>query len=699
MAALPALAFSRTAYDFIGWALAVDGEVKFADKAEVENLATEQGATVTIYAKWKPIIYPITYDLAGGQLAEGVTNPAEYTVETADFTLTKPTRRGYTFEGWTGTGLTEATKDLTIATGNYGERQYTATWKVIIYDIKYDLAGGTVSEGANPATYTVESDAITLVNPTRTGYDFMGWTGTDLTEATMEVTIPASSIGNREFTATWKPIVYPITYDLAGGSVADDANPATYTIESADFTLTNPTRLGYTFLGWTGTDLTEASKEVKVTTGHWGERTYTATWEPNPYKVAFDANNGTGEMAAQNFVYDTEQALTQNAFTRTGYTFEGWNSKADGTGTPYEDKQSVKNLTAERDAVVTMYAQWKVIVYSITYDLAGGSLATENPTEYTIETSDFTLVNPTRTGYEFAGWTGTDLSTATQTVTIAKGTTEDRSYTATWTPIVYNIEYDLAGGAVATENPATYTVESAAITLVNPTREGHTFKGWTGTDLTEATESVTIAAGSIGDRKYTATWQVNQYTITFDTDGGSTIDPLTQDFGSTVTAPADPTREGYTFKGWSPELPATMPANDMTVKAQWEIIVYKVTIADAENGTVEASTLAPEYGSDVVLTITPDRYHLLESLTVNGENVTDKVVDGKYTVTAVKADVTVVAVFVQDPTTVGINAANMAWQPGVVYDLRGRKVADEFNPKRLPAGVYIVNGNKVVVKK
>ena len=470
MAALPALAFSRTAYDFIGWALAVDGEVKFADKAEVENLATEQGATVTIYAKWKPIIYPITYDLAGGQLAEGVTNPAEYTVETADFTLTKPTRRGYTFEGWTGTGLTEATKDLTIATGNYGERQYTATWKVIIYDIKYDLAGGTVTEGANPATYTVESDAITLVNPTRTGYDFMGWTGTDLTEATMEVTIPASSIGNREFTATWKPIVYDITYELAGG-------------------------------------------------------------------------------------------------------------------------------------------------------------------------------------------------------------------------------------AVATENPATYTVESAAITLVNPTREGHTFKGWTGTDLTEATESVTIAAGSIGDRKYTATWQVNQYTITFDTDGGSTIDPLTQDFGSTVTAPADPTREGYTFKGWSPELPATMPANDMTVKAQWEIIVYKVTIADAENGTVEASTLAPEYGSDVVLTITPDRYHLLESLTVNGENVTDKVVDGKYTVTAVKADVSVVAVFVQDPTTVGINAANMAWQPGVVYDLRGRKVADEFNPKRLPAGVYIVNGNKVVVKK
>ena len=94
-------------------------------------------------------------------------------------------------------------------------------------------------------------------------------------------------------------------------------------------------------------------------------------------------------------------------------------------------------------------------------------------------------------------------------VTIAKGSTGDRSYTATWTPIVYNITYDLAGGALAQgdTNPATYTIESEAITLKNPTREGYDFVGWIGTDLIEATMVVTIAQGSMGNRSYTATWK------------------------------------------------------------------------------------------------------------------------------------------------------------------------------------------------
>ena len=94
-------------------------------------------------------------------------------------------------------------------------------------------------------------------------------------------------------------------------------------------------------------------------------------------------------------------------------------------------------------------------------------------------------------------------------VTIAKGSTGDRSYTATWTPITYTISYDLAGGALAQgdTNPATYTIESDAITLKNPTREGYDFTGWTGTGLTEATMVVTIAKGSIGNRTYTATWE------------------------------------------------------------------------------------------------------------------------------------------------------------------------------------------------
>ena len=317
--------------------------------------------------------------------------------------------------------------------------EYVATFAPITYNLTYDLAGGKLADdSANPATFNIESDNFTLVNPTRTGYDFMGWTGTGLSEATKTLTIAKGSTENRKYTATWKAITYNLTYDLADGTLADGkTNPATYTIESDNFTLVNPERTGYSFKGWTGTELTEATQTVTITKGSIGNRSFTATWTPNPYKVTFDANQGTGTMAQQDFIYDTQQALTANAFTRTGYAFDGWNSKADGSGTPYTDKQTVKNLTAQRDAVVKLYAQWKPITYTISYDLAGGTLADGeiNPTEYNIESVAITLKNPTREGYEFSGWIGTGLEEATMEVTIAAGSTENRSYTATWTDI------------------------------------------------------------------------------------------------------------------------------------------------------------------------------------------------------------------------------------------------------------------------
>ena len=333
---------TKPAYVLAGW----DPEVP----------ATVPSANMIFKAVWEPEAFAITYDLAGGQMAEGETNPTTYTIESDAITLKNPVRAGYDFAGWTGTGLTEATMEVTIVKGSTGARSYTATWTIIPYSIEYDLAGGALPEGkTNPATYNVESDAITLNNPVRTGYDFAGWTGTGLTEATMEVTIAKGSTGDRSYTATWTPTVYTLTYDLAGGQMAQgDTNPATYTIESDAITLKNPTREGYTFAGWIGTDLTAATMEVTIAKGSTGDRSYTATWTP--------------------------------------------------------------------------------ITYKITYDLAGGALAQgeTNPATYTIESDAITLKNPTREGYDFAGWTGTGLTEATMEVTIAKGSTGDRSYTATW---------------------------------------------------------------------------------------------------------------------------------------------------------------------------------------------------------------------------------------------------------------------------
>jgi uncharacterized repeat protein (TIGR02543 family) len=302
--------------------------------------------------------YTLTYNLAGG--TAGVpTNRSTYTVETANFTLSNPTRTGYTFAGWTGTGLTEATTTVTVAHGSVGNRTYTATWSTVGYSITYSGGDevdfmGLLDPEEFPTSYTTETATFVIGDPGDVeGYDFAGWTGTGLTEPSMTVSIPLGSTGNRTYTATWTTVPYQISYILDGGTAGTPANPASYSVETADFTLTNPTKEGYDFAGWTGADLEEATTTVTIEQGSTGHRVYTATWTPT--------------------------------------------------------------------------------TYTLNYILDGGTFALPgNPMSYTIESSDITLLNPTRGTDTFGGWNGTDLELPTMSVTIPQGSIGDRTYTAIW---------------------------------------------------------------------------------------------------------------------------------------------------------------------------------------------------------------------------------------------------------------------------
>ena len=530
---------------------------KWSDDTTVNPYVFTVNNAVSLTATFVPIVYNLTYDLAGGALPEGKTNPADFTIETEDITLVNPERVGYTFTGWTGTGLEAATMEVKIAKGSTGDRSYTATWTPITYTIAYDLAGGALPEGkTNPESYNIESDAITLNNPERVGYTFAGWTGTGLETATMEVTIAKGSTGDRSFTATWTPITYTITYDLAGGALPEGkTNPESFTIESEDIILNNPVRTGYDFAGWTGTGLTEATMEVKIAKGSVENRSYTATWTPTTYTLTYDLAGGAlpeGKTNPETYNIESE-AITLNNPVRDGYTFAGW------TGTGLTEATMEVTIAKGSTGARSYTATWTPITYTLTYDLASGALpeGKTNPATYTIESEDITLVNPERVGYTFAGWTGTGLEAATVEVKIAKGSTGDRSYTATWTPTVYTLTYDLAGGVLAEGevNPATYTIESDAITLINPTREGYEFAGWIGTGLETATVNVTIAKGSTGDRSYTATWTPITYTISYDLAGGALAqgdtNPATYTIESDAITLKNPTREGYDFTGWT----------------------------------------------------------------------------------------------------------------------------------------------------
>ncbi len=161
---------------------------------------------------------------------------------------------------------------------------------------------------------------------------------------------------------------------------------------------------------------------------------------------------------------------------------------------------------------------------------------------------------PSRQGYQFTDWylddTKYDFNTAV---------TKDMTLTAKWTANSYTITFDTGGGSAIA--PITQDYGTQITAPADPTREGYTFIGW---------DKAIPATMPAGDMTVTAQWRINQYTITFDTDGGSAIAPITQEYGTQITAPADPTREGYTFIGWDKAIPATMPAESITITAQWK---------------------------------------------------------------------------------------------------------------------------------
>ena len=327
---------------------------------------------------------------------------------------------------------------------------------------------------------------------------------------------------------------YTVTYDgngNTGGSVPTDnthyANDGTGTVTALGNT-GNLVRTGYSFAGWnTAADGSGTNYAANATFTIYDNVTLYAQWTPITYTVRFHKNDGSGVFTDQTFTYNAEQALATNAFTRDGYQYLGWSTTTDGA-VAYTDGQSVTNLANVQDAVVNLYAKWTEL-YTITYNLDGGTVATPNPTTYTALSDAITLTNPTRYGYTFAGWMGTDISGTAMTVIIAHGSTGNRAYTATWTLNTYTITYDLGGGSVTTDNPTSYTVESGLITLVNPNRVGYTFAGWTGTGLNEPAMTVTIAAGSTGNRKYTATWAARQLTLTDNAGNGNAINTAAGD--------------------------------------------------------------------------------------------------------------------------------------------------------------------------
>ena len=416
------------------------------------------------------------------------------------------TRAGYTQVGWSTVDGGEKVYGFEdVYTQNEALTLYPV-WNTNKYTITFDTNGG--SEIA-PITQDYGTEITAPDNPTRKGYTFKGW------DKEIPETMPAENITVK---AQWEINQYTIAFDTNGGS---EIAPITQDYGTEITAPDNPTRKGYTFKGW--------DKEIPETMPA-ENITVKAQWEINQYTITFDTNGGS-EIAPITQDYGTEITAPDNP-TRKGYTFKGW------------DKEIPETMPAEN---ITVKAQWKINQYTITFDTNGGSEIAPITQDYGTEIT--APDNPTRKGYTFKGWDKEIPETMPA---------ENITVKAQWKINQYTITFDTNGGSEIAPITQDYGTEITAPD--NPTRKGYTFKGWD-KEIPETmpAENITVKAQ----------WKINQYTITFDTNGGSEIAPITQDYGTKITVPDNPTRKGYTFKGWDKEIPETMPAENITITARW----------------------------------------------------------------------------------------------------------------------------------
>ena len=418
--------------------------------------------------------------------------------------------------------------------------------------VSFNANGGSVDKDSKTVYkgWNYEKDkAYTygkLPTPVRKGYTFDGW----YTEKTEGINILSTTKVKKIYTlyAHWTKIKYKITYELNGG-INNEDNPTKYKVTSV-ITFKKPTKKGYIFKGWYKDS--EFKKEItSISKGTTGNKKLYAKWKAVRYVIQFDKNGGTGTMKnSPTLKYSTSYTLPKVKFTRKGYSFVGWNTKKDGTGTSFDNKAVVKKLTTKNNKTVILYARWSKIKYDINYYLDGGTNNELNPSYYKI-TDTIVLSNPTKDGYNFKGWYK-DSEFKTKSNTIEKGSTGVKDFYAKWEKKILNITYELNGGVNNNDNINTFTIEDE-VALYEPTRDFYTFDGWyIEEELENRIEKIEI--GTSSDIVLYAKWIPVNYNIVYHLNGGINNEQnvSTYTIEDEITF-YEPTKEGYSFYGWYSE--------------------------------------------------------------------------------------------------------------------------------------------------
>ncbi len=601
---------SREGYEFAGWYAdaALTQEVNFVG----ENAPTAPAKTVSYYAKWQGVENTVTFATNGGSAVDSKSGITGETIEAPDV----PSRTGYVFAGWYSDQ--NCTKQWNFDEDTVpGAMTLYAGWTPAQYTVTFNANGGTVKTASKSVTYTEVYGE--LPTPTRQGYDFLGWFTAQTDGAQVREDDRVTITAGQTLYAHWTEGAVNYTVKHYQQNIEDNK----YTEVEADrqtlsgITGQTTAAAAKTYTGFTAQAVTQQTIKADGSTVveiYYDRLTYTVTWM-----------NGTETLRTDTVRYGGGIAYTGTMPTKTetGHTctFTGWNAEPDGSGAARTDSVTVTGN-------VIWYAQFRSTpnTYTISYERVPSGVDNPNPASYTYGDT-VTLKALSKTGYTFGGWYTNNAFYGSPVTEISATDTDNKTFYALWTANTYTVTLDANGGDV-TPDSMTVTYNGNYSGLPTLTRTGYTFNGWftaaEGGQQVTASTKVQITA----DQTLCAHWTVKSYTITFNTDGGSAVDPITQDYGTAIVKPADPTRTGYTFTGWNEPIPATMPAENLTITARWTANTYTVTFT-VYGGTLTGDatkkvTYGQTYGKLPTATPSDDNMVFLGWFTgtVGGEKVT-----------------------------------------------------------------------------
>lgn len=586
--------FTYTGKTFTGWNTQPGGGgTSYSDGQSVKNLVESNGGEITLYAQWGTNVYTVTFmdGKTGGRISTATANYGSSVTPPA-----YPTHPGYTPTGW-DKSTANVTQNMTV-TVNYRPNRYKihfdgnatgVTGSMTDMDMEYDKAKN------------LTTNAFALA-----GHSWLSWntaangSGKTYSNGQSVNNLTETDGGTVTLYAQWSTNSYTVTF-------VDGHNGKTIKQESVNY-------------GGAAT-APDAPKHEGYTSTHWDKRfdnvtsniTVTLEYIANEYVINFDGNGATGgNMQPLQMQYDKEKNLTANAFTREGYTWTGWNTKAGGNGTGYTDKQAVRNLTSENNGSVTLYAQWTPIAYRIQFD--------KNLTDATGETASMGMTfdvakNLTENGFtspssKFNCWnskpdgSGQAYANGQSVKNLTKAPNDVVTLYAQWNTNSYTVKF-IDGHDGKTISAPSVKYGGNAIPPTKPSHEGYTATTWDGNyQNVKHDETVTLQ------------YRPNAYEIAFKPNGGTgsmSNQQMEYDKAKALNRNAF-TRTGYTFTGWKEQDAGTRHADGETVKnltnidggtitllAQWEPNSYIIKY-NANGGTGTMSDQRMKYDTPAKLT-------------------------------------------------------------------------------------------------